>query len=375
MADTKISKLNQNLCGICEENQSKYCCPRCEIFFCSLECYKSEKHQKCSESFYRDCVNDALTSHNADEESRNKMVEILKRMQNEDTDNIDIENLIEYDEEPVDSDDEEAIALEERIKGLNLDDADALWNVLTEDEKNAFEALLNHGDIASIMPQWNPWWTHRKHKKLVEDVDADKALELDWIQKCPKLKEVPKFESLTTVTPSPAIKNNITNVLAAYAFIMRYFNGDIRALEAVIYLMEICDNLGKNANFDNPAIALESVAQKCLQTKIIETDEASLTVMRKDTFLIIRGPSEDNEKFYCQAALSHLHHILTVAKNYAKREQPEQNTEKRKSYFKRKFPEHLKEHLPNLELSKVKRCLKKVEFYLSYIDSYNMDFE
>lgn len=73
------------------------------------------------------------------------------------------------------------------------------------------------------------------------------------------------YLSFQAVKPSPAIKNNITNVLAAYAFIMRYFNGEIEPGEAVIYLLNICDNLDSNANFDDPAIALESVAQKCLQ--------------------------------------------------------------------------------------------------------------
>lgn len=46
---------------------------------------------------------------------------------------------------------------------------------------------------------------------------------------------------------------------------MRYFNGEIDPVESVICLLNICDNLDSNANFDNPAIALESVAQKCLQ--------------------------------------------------------------------------------------------------------------
>ncbi|KAJ8711137.1 hypothetical protein PYW07_008379 [Mythimna separata] len=368
MAESKTSKINQNVCGICEDKQSKYCCPRCEVFYCSLDCYKSEKHQQCSESFYRDCVNDELTSHNADDESRDKMIEILKRMQNEDTDNIDIDNLIEYDDEPADSDDEEEIDLEERIKDLNLDDPDAVWNALTEDERNEFEALLNQGDVGSIMPQWDPWWTYRRDKKLVEDVAVDDSKALE---NCPELKAVVKFETLTTIKPSPAIKNNITNVLASYAFVMRYFNGEIEPREAVIFLLDICDNLDSNANFDDPAVALESVAQKCLQSNLIETDEASLTVMKKDTFLIIRGPSEENEKYYCQAALSHLHHILSMAKSLGKQEK----TDKTKTDFSRKFPDHQSEHLPSLDVSKVKKCLKKVEFYLSYIDSYNMDFE
>ncbi|XP_063896445.1 zinc finger HIT domain-containing protein 2 [Helicoverpa armigera] len=368
MGDNKSSKVSQNICGLCNEKQSKYCCPRCEIFYCSLDCYKSENHMQCSESFYRECVNSELMSHHAGDESRDKMVDILKRMQDED--NIDIDNLIEYDDEPADSDDEAEIDLQDRLRDLNLDDADAVWNALTEDERNEFEALLNQGDVGSIVPQWEPWWTYRRDKKLVEDVAVDDG---EALKNCPELKPVPKFETLTTATPSPAIKNNITNVLASYAFIMRYFNGDIQPAEAVICLLNICDNLDSNANYDDPAIALESVAQKCLQSELIQTDEASLTVMKKDTFLIIRGPSEENEKYYCQAALSHLHQILSQAKSQEKQSKSNQDTVK--TDFSRKFPEHERENLPKLDISKVKKCMKKVEYYLSYIDSYNMDFE
>lgn len=102
-------------------------------------------------------MNSELMAHNADDESRDKMVDILKRMQ--DDDNIDINDLIEYDDdhgEPADSDDEEADDLERRIENINLDDADEIWNALTEDEKNEFEALINRGEIGSIMPQWEP---------------------------------------------------------------------------------------------------------------------------------------------------------------------------------------------------------------------------
>ncbi|KAM9938819.1 hypothetical protein OXX80_001685 [Metschnikowia pulcherrima] len=31
-------------CGICTENQAKYKCPTCSIEYCSLPCFKSEKH-------------------------------------------------------------------------------------------------------------------------------------------------------------------------------------------------------------------------------------------------------------------------------------------------------------------------------------------
>lgn len=127
----------------CNDKVSKYCCPRCEIFYCSLDCYKSEKHASCSESFYRDCVNNELASYQNDDESRNKMIEILKRM-NADAGEEQFEELMENIDE-VDSDDDIQVDLHERIKDINLNNADDVWDALTEDERNDFEALLNKG--------------------------------------------------------------------------------------------------------------------------------------------------------------------------------------------------------------------------------------
>lgn len=116
-------------------------------------------------------------------------------MQNENfgDENIDemIENLDDYD-----SDDEEQIELHERIKDLNLNDADGIWKVLTEDERNEFEALLSQGDVAAIMPQWEPWWMYSREKKLVEDLN-EKGEEDVMLKKCPSLKAVPEMSTLT----------------------------------------------------------------------------------------------------------------------------------------------------------------------------------
>lgn len=137
-------------------------------------------------------MNQELASNTADDEAKNKMIDILKRMHNESFDN-DLENI----EEPVeiDSDDDSEIDLHTRIKDLNLDDPDALWNALTSDEKNEFEAMLSQGDVGTIIPQWQPWWLFRKEKKLVEEVDLNG--EKEALERCPTIKTVPKFSSLT----------------------------------------------------------------------------------------------------------------------------------------------------------------------------------
>lgn len=37
---------NTMLCGVCHEKESKYTCPKCECRYCSLTCFKDDKHKE-----------------------------------------------------------------------------------------------------------------------------------------------------------------------------------------------------------------------------------------------------------------------------------------------------------------------------------------
>lgn len=135
-----------------------------------------------------------LASQQVDDDAKTKMIDILKRMHKTDDQTEDV-----MDEEELDSDDGSEIDLHTRIKDLNLDDPNVLWNALTEDEKNEFEAMLSKGDIENIVPQWVPWWMYYKEKKLVEDVKIS-DIETEILKACPEIKSVPNFTSLTVRT-------------------------------------------------------------------------------------------------------------------------------------------------------------------------------
>ncbi|KAH9013874.1 hypothetical protein EDB84DRAFT_1228143, partial [Lactarius hengduanensis] len=38
----------------CRRQFSRYTCPRCNLLYCSLSCFRAEGHSQCSEPFYRD---------------------------------------------------------------------------------------------------------------------------------------------------------------------------------------------------------------------------------------------------------------------------------------------------------------------------------
>lgn len=57
-----------------------------------------------------------------------------------------------------DSDDEEFSHLNERLDGIDLDNSEQVWNLLTDSEKAEFEHLVKSGDITKVLPEYTPWW-------------------------------------------------------------------------------------------------------------------------------------------------------------------------------------------------------------------------
>ena len=75
--------VKSKICEICHQNTSKYTCPKCNVPYCTYECYSNpNKHSNCSERFYHDQVVDELKSFKIDD--KKKLLDILKRVQNDD---------------------------------------------------------------------------------------------------------------------------------------------------------------------------------------------------------------------------------------------------------------------------------------------------
>jgi len=97
---------------------SKYTCPRCCTPYCSLGCYKNHG-ERCTEGFARDNLTSALKNKRASKEDRKKMVEILKRV-NENDDEI-CENADWDTVNPVAEDEEVGRWLEKMTLGQEVD--------------------------------------------------------------------------------------------------------------------------------------------------------------------------------------------------------------------------------------------------------------
>ncbi|KAI0316007.1 hypothetical protein OF83DRAFT_1061091, partial [Amylostereum chailletii] len=213
----------------CRRQFSRYTCPRCNLAYCSIPCFRSEGHAQCSESFYRTQLeSDINTTPSKSIEERKQMMDLLKRFEE---DNLDdpFENID-------DDDDNEGEVLEKRLAGLDLDDAsyDQLWATLTPAERSRFLNAVRDpsSELAqellaspSIMEDVRtPWWE-------VSDAPAPLSSHISAANSnVPKTKgDKPDImvipSSLNSFQPLPSfpLAYNLVAIFLAYAYITRHF--------------------------------------------------------------------------------------------------------------------------------------------------------
>ena len=139
-------------CAFCSQKASKYTCPRCNARYCSSACYKSQEHMRCSELFYKECVMQTLSEQEASGENKRKMLEMLKKLEEQDREA----------EDDLDADD-----LGERLGEIDINTADPeeVWSAMTENERKEFESAVKSGEISDIIDVWVPWWSPKDDRK------------------------------------------------------------------------------------------------------------------------------------------------------------------------------------------------------------------
>ncbi|KAI9295084.1 hypothetical protein K502DRAFT_234797 [Neoconidiobolus thromboides FSU 785] len=163
-----ISEINTNndnkedkQCRICFKSKGNYSCPKCKIMYCSLTCYRNEKHLQCSEKFYQQQVEEGFQGLTIDEEEKEKMIKLLRRFEEQSMDKeIDMKDLENYF---LNGGEEEEIF--DKFEGKNLDELtyDEIWNELSEKERDEFQQLIkNKENIGDIIEFDLPWWESKE---------------------------------------------------------------------------------------------------------------------------------------------------------------------------------------------------------------------
>ena len=283
-ATDNVKDNNVVLCGICASNRSAYTCPRCNVKYCSRLCYQAESHSSCAETFYRDCCLESLGEVGGadDRQDRAKVANFLKA-------DLQAREEEEGEEEEAETTTTTATDLSDRIFDLDLDseaDLDRLWDRLTPAEKADFEARLASGDAA----QWVlagggggggalsssseglsiPWW----EAPLIEEAEvtgSESPSKSDSRRRPPPpiFSKIMPLSSLTKSKPSPTVPNNLVNILFAYAYCWRLYDGAHgesaeAAAEFLRDLLAVSNVLNeeKNENYSSVAAAIAAAVMR-----------------------------------------------------------------------------------------------------------------
>ncbi|KAJ8348165.1 hypothetical protein SKAU_G00267540 [Synaphobranchus kaupii] len=238
------------VCGLCLSKPPSYTCPRCNVPYCGLACYRSSAHSICSEEFYKESVIQELrVVGETEEEGKRRMQEILLRLSKEGErkggigemfqemeegkedralangdalsllsrlaeiqssgvgEGSEIEDILtklkeigekEGDRGQIDEtvashrdiDELEEQDLAEQFSGLDIESLseEQVWALLPQQDKDRFEGLVKRGAIGGLLPLWRPWWESHEGGQgaLIELLEG----ESDGEEQMVNLKEV-----------------------------------------------------------------------------------------------------------------------------------------------------------------------------------------
>ncbi|XP_004596747.2 zinc finger HIT domain-containing protein 2 [Ochotona princeps] len=303
-------------CGFCpvgETRPARYTCPRCNVPYCSLRCYRA--HGSCAEDFYRDQVLGELRGRSA---SPSRLASALRRLRQQ----------REAEDEP----EEVGLSPGSAPGGLT-----GLWERLAPAEKATFERLLSRGEAGRLLPPWRPWWWgdgREDGRRLLEEVeeaagpgpedgpgpgDEPGPGPGDEPAPCPVPPvpvRIPALASLSRGPASPLVRFQLPNVLFAYAHALAlYHGGDDAALlpDLGATLLGVSGALGAQQVFASCEEALQAAAH------VLEAGEhppgpLGTRGAMQEAARILLGRGQAQQKSYTLAALGHLAQTLGRAR-------------------------------------------------------------
>ena len=188
-------------CFFCETGSSSYKCPKCHLNYCSLDCYRSTKHEECSEAFYKSCIEKEMMNAKS---LKSLGPNALKANARHDYMDYD-----DYDDLKSDSDNDD---LWSRFKDLDLDSAShqEILSRLSESQLERFNAMLDSKKILDLIPLWVPC------KYYVLRKGWQKTLET----------KVLNVSSIHVSKSGIDLSYNLLEILFYYVFTCRMYNYD-----------------------------------------------------------------------------------------------------------------------------------------------------
>lgn len=314
-----LKETTTDTCGVCRQHESRYTCPRCDMAYCSVACYK--KHDasgtSCTESFYRDRVSTVLHLESKEQaRSMNKIISRSHQIMNEEG---------ECDEQEIPED--ELMRLAEALEGGTIKDED-VDRLLTPEMRMSLERAIKSGELNGIVQPWHPWWM--PDFSTVDDEEAVKVRPtLDE-----RLLKVPHFNLLRPGVPLPSLTYNVVDLLYSIALTLRLYHG---AENAIAVSEQASTTFVKTSAVLRDDSRHSSVAEALMAcTTSSGGGNGHWTILARDVV-------------YLCGSSRHLSHALLDATDILKAET--------------KF---MKEQNDTKNASKLRRMKKKLDFYLSW---------
>nr|XP_006813526.1 PREDICTED: zinc finger HIT domain-containing protein 2-like [Saccoglossus kowalevskii] len=335
------------VCKLCLKQFSRYTCPRCNIPYCSVSCYKSEVFLFTNLYTVLKVTFNIIGSRIIAIQGLN--LKLIHHAQNNFIKNV--------------------LFLHSKSKEEDKD-TDALWERLTEVEKKEFETLIKDGGVEGIVDVWTPWW-NAQDKHLIEELKLENnadSLQNDAstseheipniVDKIPKLTDLLKSQK-----PADSVQFNLLEVLFIYAYVIRLYNGSHFDLpvQTMQDILQVSDVLSKNKNYSSTEEAVHNAMIRINQDKSLQCTQTFTTSVLLDVIKILCGRSKKDPLVYILSALSDLYALLSMAKRKTGKDGSDKPTP---------GTGHAKSMGPSLQKTLLFRSKKKVMFFLSWCVSY-----
>ncbi|XP_031476552.1 uncharacterized protein LOC116248093 isoform X1 [Nymphaea colorata] len=256
------------ICRVCQKQFSQYTCPRCNARYCSLPCYKRHSLH-CTESFMRENVMEELRHIQPEDETKRKMLELLKRFH---LDELDKPFEIEIDKG-------DSLLSEDTIQKVLRGDAMSLDD-LSNEEKKQFQRAVASGELGKLIEPWRPWWYNpsartislsREGAQLVQPIIAGESTSSGRGREndpcdIPPGPEAPlqPLSELTCSDPSPLLGVHLVDIIYTYCFTLRLYNGEWQSdpLGASLVVLNMSSVLGEGGQPETVAEALAWCLEK-----------------------------------------------------------------------------------------------------------------
>ncbi|XP_077351422.1 zinc finger HIT domain-containing protein 2 [Festucalex cinctus] len=385
---------NSKLCMLCNCKPACYTCPRCNLHYCGVACYRSPDHSTCSEEFYKESVLEELKNMGGtDRERKKKMHEILLGLrqkaqeanggmgsvlreaameQDGGIEALDLltrlaelqesgaggagekEDILRRLEEigGQEADEEPSENVAQHLSELDLDklSEEELWALLDSREKEKFTGLLKGGALGGLIPAWRPWWEEHDEagrtpvEVLEEDVQnpnqnvkkttSKNKKSTSALSGVPTISaKIPKLSSLCP-NPSPLIFYSLINTLYCYTFTLQLFNGDADSLpfDFCDTMLTLSEALNSSKIFNSVHEAVHGGETLILGGGYLNKQESRATDSAVEAAAhVLTGPDERNVAGYVLAALSQLRSVFSRARASLSKEGEE--GAKRQKYF------------------------------------------